>query len=195
MGLKQKVFGVIVFTLVSLCMFAIAHAAAEGESVFTKANIWYEDTGKPILINYHVGTMIPVGTKVKIDAMGKDTIKFTTGSGVTLTFQNAKKYSTITLQELFDRYFSKESVVKGWGGVYGKFNGKEKDNVKKGTIAEGMSKEAVAMAYGYPPSHRTAALTSDEWAYWDNRYASFRVVFKDNRVSAIERSAPRRGRK
>jgi len=53
-----------------------------------------------------------------------------------------------------------------WGGLYSKFNGEEKENIKKGTIAEGMSKEAVLMAYGYPPSHRTAALASDEWAYW-----------------------------
>jgi hypothetical protein len=57
--------------------------------------------------------MIPVGTKVKIDLCKKDKIKFTTSSGVTLVFWNAPKYSTISLQELFDRYFAKENQAGG----------------------------------------------------------------------------------
>ena len=192
MKFTQKLqVGILFFFACGVIVGSLYAVSPEGETYYTKANIWYEDTTKPIIINYHKGTIIPVGTKVKIDAFAKNEIKFTTELGVTLVFLNASKYSTIKLQELFDRYFSKENVLAGWGGLYTKFSGKEKEDIKKGIIAEGMSKEAVLMAYGYPPSHRTAALTNDEWAYWNSRFVSFRVIFKNNRVNSIERGVRR----
>jgi len=188
---QKLVAGILFFLVCGFIVGALYAAGPEGETYYTKANIWYEDAVKPIMVNYHKGSMIPVGTKVKIDAFKKNEIKFTTESGVTLVFVNAGKYSTIGLQELFVRYFSKENVLAGWGGAFAQFSGKERENIKDGKIDKGMSKEAVAMAYGYPPSHRTPSLSSDEWAYWDSRFVSFRVVFKNNRVSAIERGVRR----
>ncbi len=189
---RRAFFTGIVVLLAGACMCSIAFAAApEGEAYYTKANIWYEDAEKPILVNYHTGIMIPVGTKVKIVTFKKDKMQFATESGVTLTFVNSPKYSNITLQELFDRYFSKESVA-GWGGPLSRFNGKERDHIKKGTIGEGMSKEAVAMAYGYPPGHRTPSLAGDTWAYWDSRFISFLAHFQNNRLTKIERGVRRR---
>ncbi|MFA5087665.1 MAG: hypothetical protein WC552_01370 [Candidatus Omnitrophota bacterium] len=193
MGFRQKlVVGVVLVLACGFAASAAQAAAPEGETYYTTANIWYEDAEKPISVNYHKGTMIPAGTKVKIDLCKKDKIKFTTESGVTLVFLNSSKYSTIKLPELFDRYFSKDNPTGGLNIFFSKFNAKEKENIKKGTIAEGMSKEAVLMAYGYPPSHRTPDLKSDTWAYWDNRFVSFRAVFKDNRLIAIEHSAPKK---
>jgi len=178
--MKKLIWNLLAINLAALAgisAFSCAYAAApEGETYYTKANIWYENA-KPIKVNYHRGTMILVGTEVKIDAFKRNEIKFTTSSGVTLVFQNDPKYSTINLQKLFDRYFSKENILTARGGLYRKFSKKEKEHIKEGTIEEGMSKEAVLIAYGYPPSHRTTALTSDEWAYWDSRFSSFRVIF------------------
>jgi len=49
-----------------------------------------------------------------------------------------------------------------------------------------MSKEAVIAAYGYPPKHRTPALTSNAWTYWDARYERRIVTFKNNKIAKIE---------
>lgn len=178
----KKVIAVTVFFIVSLFVLNSAYAVSPGETYYTKCNIWYEDAAKPISVNYHKGAMIPVGTKVKIDACKGRKIKFTTDKAVTLTFVNDPKYSSISLQELFDRYFSKGDV---W--TFFKFNAKERANIEKGTIAVGMSKEAALAAYGYPPSHQTPNISSDTWKYWNSRFVNFLVIFKDNRVSEIER--------
>jgi hypothetical protein len=69
------------------------------------------------------------------------------------------------------------------GGPYQRFSEKEKRNIKLGEIEVGMSKDAVLMAYGYPPAHRTPSLESDQWVYWLNRFVNRPVVFRDGRVS------------
>ncbi len=193
MKLRQKLFAGMLGVLAGVYIFVAAGVAApEGETYYTKSNIWYEDAAKPIMVNYHKGTMIPVGTKAKIDVFKGDIIKFTTESKVTLTLLNSPKYSTIKLQELFDRCFSKENPA-GLIGMFSKFNAKEKEAIKSGEINEGMSQEAVLMAYGYPPSHKTPDLKSNTWAYWDNRFVGFWVIFKDGRVSSIERGRRSKG--
>ena len=48
----------------------------EGKMCFTQTNIWYEDPQKIYSTNYHVGTIIPVGTKVQIVRLKGDRIQF-----------------------------------------------------------------------------------------------------------------------
>ena len=38
-----------------------------------------------------------------------------------------------------------------------------------------MSKDAVLMAYGYPPDHKTPKLEDDTWSYWLGRSGAQRV--------------------
>ncbi|MBU4011616.1 MAG: hypothetical protein KJ882_12720, partial [Proteobacteria bacterium] len=60
------------------------------------------------------------------------------------------------------------------------------NNIKKGIVAIGMSKKAVIMAYGYPPTHKTPHLTSDVWQYWYARVNKVNVYFKNDKVFKIE---------
>jgi hypothetical protein len=91
-------------------------------------------------------------------------IQFTPdGSAQMFTIINNRKTSTISTEELFNRYFSAEEIQVG-GGEY-QVTEAERKNVKTGTIGLGMSKKAVLMAYGYPPTHKTPVLTSDIWYY------------------------------
>jgi hypothetical protein len=189
---QTLILGMLVLLMSTFVSVATCAAALDGEAYYTKTNIWYEDAGKPIAVNYHRGTMIPIGTKVTIVFCENEKIKFTTESGVTLVFWNAPKYSTISLQELFDRSFSKGNILTDPTRVYHKLSQKEKDYIKQGTVEPGMCKVAVLMAYGYPPSHRTPDIKSDTWSYWDGRFSSFRVVFRNNRVASIETGRPRR---
>lgn len=52
--------------------------------------------------------------------------------------------------------------------------------IKHGTVADGMSKSAVLVAYGYPPEHRTDSIYSNTWIYWSNKLHTFLVCFDDN---------------
>jgi hypothetical protein len=48
-----------------------------------------------------------------------------------------------------------------------------------------MSKDAVVMAYGYPPDHKTPSLKTDLWTYWENRLISITVQFADGKAAVV----------
>ncbi len=161
------------------------------ESYFTRTNIWFEHPEKIYSTNYHQGATIPVGTEVKIMRRGRQKIVFTDVSGVKYTLHYLKKHSTITMDKLFDRYFSTEDPMSA-GGKYSDFSPEEKSNIRHGVVDTGMSRDAVLMAYGYPPSHRTPNLSHSMWTYWDHRFKRVYVYFgEDNRVEYIrDRKGP-----
>ena len=74
------------------------------------------------------------------------------------------------------------------GADYAKFSQMEKDNIKAGTLAVGMSKDAVIMAFGYPPTHRTKTLAESTWTYWKSKFINFEIQFDDRgKVAFIEK--------
>lgn len=190
---KARKICVCMAALSLICLFGISAAFADspiGKTYFTRTNIWYENPHKIPSTNYHKGAILPAGTKVKIDRYGKNKIEFTAvDKGLTCTLIHMRKHSTISLQTFFDRYFSQENPMVG-GGVFHTFTKDEQGNIKNGTIAVGMHRDAVLMAYGYPPSHRTPVLSSDIWTYWLDRSRRVVVNFKDNRILNISRAYP-----
>jgi hypothetical protein len=146
--------------------------------------MWYENPKKILSTNYHRGTILPAGTKVTVDEVKGKKIRFTAGNGQEFEITFVKKHSSdeIDIWAHFRRYFSTKNPL-GKGGPYGRFSDKEKRNIKTGEIQVGMSKEAVLMAYGYPPAHRTPSLESDQWVYWIDRFVNRPVVFRNGRVS------------
>jgi hypothetical protein len=156
----------------------------EGKTFYTAANIWYEKPDKILSTNYHRGTILPVGTKVTVTEVRGKKIRFIDARGVGFAIEFVKKHSSaeIDLWAYFGRYFSTKNPL-GKGTPYQGFSEKEKRNIKSGEIAVGMSKEAVLMAYGYPPAHRTPSLEADQWVYWISRFINRPVVFHNGRVS------------
>lgn len=159
-----------------------------GKIYYTSVNIWYENPDKIPSTNYHKGAKLPIGTKVKIISVGDRKIQFVpVDTTVTFTIVQQRKHSKIKLKKLFDRYFSKKSVLDQGDYLH---NLTEKENVNNGTISPGMSKVAVIMAYGYPPSHKTPLLSSDLWHYWHSRFEMVDVYFKNNKLYKIESVEP-----
>jgi hypothetical protein len=158
-----------------------------GGAYYTKVNIWYEDPEEILSTNYHKGTIIPVGSNVKIVDFGSNRISFTKEdqAGVKFTIIDVTKYSLISMKELFNNYFSKDDP-RAPGGEFSKLSGREKENIEKGSLAEGMSKESAIIAYGYPPKHKTPDLVNDIWYYWSSRFHTEQVTFKDNKITKIE---------
>jgi hypothetical protein len=172
-----------------LCLVLVSFASAgwsqEGGKYYTRTNIWYEHPEKIYSTNYHKGTILPVGTAVKIIDSGRRKIRFTTDSGTAFTIVHVTKHNPITLQALQDRIFSKDDPMAR-GGKFNKFTKKEQENIKAGTIALGMRKDAVIMAYGYPPDHKTPSLEGNTWTYWESRFRRVVVRFgSDNKVVEI----------
>jgi len=196
----RRVF-VCVAVLSLVCLFGVSAAYAdnpEGKTYFSRANIWYENPENIPSTNYHKGAILPVGTKVKIVRYGRKTgknrgknrIEFTVvDKGLICTLIQIQKHSTINLRAFFDRYFSPKNPMAR-GGVFHTFTKDEQKNIKNGTIAAIMHRDAVIMAYGYPPSHKTPVLSSDIWKYWLDRFRRLVVTFRDDRIVSIARAYP-----
>ena len=164
-------------------IFSSASFAADGETYYTRMNIWYEKPEKIMSTNYHKGLILPVGTAVEILKKGKK-IKFRDkATGVEFRIILVSDYTNLTKQQFFDRYFSKDSILNS--SEYRSFSAQEKENIKNGTIEKGMSKAAVLVAYGYPPSHRTPSTESNVWKFWTSRLLTDDIHFENDRISRI----------
>lgn len=181
----RNFFFALLVLLAGNTLFGTAGWAEEGGPYYTRVNIWYEKPEKILSTNYHKGAIIPVGTEVEILKTG-DKISFvekSTGSKFKLVLVD--KYTDLSKQEFFDRYFSKENILQS--KEFTAFSDMEKKNIEDGQIDEGMSKEATLIAYGYPPSHRTPSTNSNTWTYWESRLITSMVQFKDNKIADIIR--------
>ena len=163
-------------------------AELEGKTFYTAANIFYEKPGKIYSTNYHKGKILPAGTKVTVTYAGGREIEFKDEKDEKFLLILKKKHTSesMTLRKYFDQYFSSESPVRP-GGPFAGFTESEQWNIKNGMIEKGMSRAAVLMAYGYPPTHETPDLSADKWAYWIGSLHAkpVYVYFKDDRVYRI----------
>jgi len=154
-----------------------------GKTYYTQVNIWFEKPKKIYGTNYHVGAIIPVGTKVKITEIRSSKLYFTDlKTNIKYRIINKTKHNNITMTDLLNKWFSKTDIMAA-GGKFSKFSEKEQKAIRIGIVENGMSKDAVLMAYGYPPTIRTTSLESDRWTYWRNRWITQVANFTDNKVS------------
>jgi len=183
-NLRRFFLGLFVFTL-GVSGLAAAGSAVEDGAYYTKQNIWYEKPMKILSTNYHKGAILPVGSQVEILKRNKKKIKFRDQqTGTTFRLVLVKDYTALNEQEFFDRYFSNENVLKG--APYASFSEMEKENIQNGTLQKGMSKNAVLMAYGYPPSHQTPSIKGAMWTYWKSRLVHFMVQFKGDQIDSLD---------
>lgn len=150
--------------------------------VYTQSNMW-ENSGHISSVNYSVGRKIPVNTEVKILSMSSGEIVFvdTRYPEVKLIFDNIEKYSKMETAALSRLYFRPNKVDLN------RFTKKEQAFIKSfnGFYKPGVTKEALLVARGYPPKHRTPTLAYDSWAYWRNKWVSKNIEFKNNKTVSV----------
>jgi hypothetical protein len=187
------------------CSFSAGATEQVSEKYFyTTANIWYESKGIQVdSANYHMGPFLQIGSKVKITEVGDGSaapenvlnvqsqdrfIRFEdeTGKPYKLVFVSMHAKAGTTVWDFFRQYFSENNPM-GEGGAFRSLTDEEQKSVLAGKITAGMSKAAVVMAYGYPPSHKTPSLQLDKWIYWDNWFKTRTVLFSDDKVKADPR--------
>lgn len=172
-----------------------------GKAFYITANIWYRKPDKIYSTNYHEGTILPIGTKVRIEQIveraqgddpfsgaGEHSIRFVDDNGrsYTMIFKGRHAADDMTIRDLFSQYFSEANPLAE-GGAFHSLPPNEQDNVRIGKISPCMSKAAVLMAFGYPPSHRTPTLQDNTWTYWESGKITTTIHFRDERVIRISR--------
>ncbi len=151
----------------------------EGNTVHTQLNFWVFE-GEHETTNYRMGSMIPVNSEVRIvDTTGRTITGEVTDSGQRFTIINVAEYTKKDLEGIYDRYF--DATPRSLDG----FSADEREAIEAGKIEEGMSKDAVLVARGYPPAHRTASTEVNSWRYWKGRHNTMVVQFEDGRVASI----------
>ena len=59
------------------------------------------------------------------------------------------------------------------------------ENIRRGEVVPGMSRQEVLFAYGPPPACRTPSLRNETWIYWIAPEQTIRVVFRNDKVRNI----------
>jgi len=182
----QKVIIALAFlTVVPSChkLPVLAEPETVNKELYTRVNIWYE-AGKQDRImstNYHVGQILPAGTHVMVTEKVGDRIYFRdTEKGNTYCLRYARNHTVVPMSEYFDRMFGSSNVLEKEA-----FTEQELQAIRAGRVEPGMSKEAVLVAYGYPPAHKTPSLESNMWTYWTNRFNRRIVRFEGERVAEV----------
>ena len=148
---------------------------------YTAVNIWHYKPMRIYSTNYHTGTILRVGTRCRVTSVNEKGIEFETADGKQFRILHIPRHTKVSVQEMFGRYFTKKNEM-GPGGKFENFTPKERDAVRGAVIHPGMRKEAVLMAYGYPPEHRTPSLDEDTWVYFKGLYVPFTIQFENGRT-------------
>lgn len=135
-------------------------------------------------VNYQKGPIIPFNAKVEILDKGSSEVEFkVVETGKTYSFENDDDKSGYSTWELFQKFFSKNDQKS----KLAELTKKERRRVLGAEIKRGMSKDAVRMAIGPPPPHKTPSLNSSTWTYWNGRVDTMSVKFDDDdKVQKIE---------
>ena len=153
--------------------------ATKGDKLFTQFSLYYEK-GHHLTTNYRVGILVPINTGVEFVKANKKTITVKIPSYTAeVDFENVENYSGEKIDGIFKRTFGREAVELSG------FTEGEQSAIKRGVVEVGMRKAAVLKALGFPPSHKTPALSMDQWRYWKNRFNTLLVSFENDKVITI----------
>jgi outer membrane protein assembly factor BamE (lipoprotein component of BamABCDE complex) len=134
-------------------------------------------------VNYQRGTLIPVGTPVQVTRVTNKGVVFEAPNHPPITL--VLKYGRRQLS--LDDYLDRILVATDPRRALARLPKRTRTAIEEGRVEPGMTREQVLMAIGYPPAHRTPTLSSPEWLYWRNRWETFTVRFKGDRVTSVSR--------
>ncbi len=155
----------------------------EGQGpTFLMTNLHADARRRLSSINYSSprgGTLLPICTPVTLERIQGRVITFradTTG----LRYQYVLHRSTrVPVEEHVQRYFGTQCPnIQA-------MSPEDQAGIQNGQVYQGMTKQGVIMAIGYPPEHATPTLQGDVWKYWATNSNRFEVYFTNGIVSGI----------
>jgi hypothetical protein len=150
-----------------------------GDNYYTQIVFRYEKNAHRTT-NYRRGDTISINTPVKLVGINKRMITIElVESGQKIIINNIPKHTGQDIATIFDRYLAMNKVDLS------QFNALEKKHIDAGTVAKGMRKKAVIVAFGYPSSTETAGIEADKWVYWSHRFNKLHVKFVGDKVAEV----------
>ncbi|RKH65871.1 hypothetical protein [Corallococcus llansteffanensis] len=157
-----------------LALGLLTALGAQAETLFAQANFLINKR-QLSAVNYRAkGTLLPVGTKIEVLDRDDDEITCRVLDPSQAEFRVVTHRSLgKPLAVLFAGFFAPTDPAARIAAL----SPEDQKQVKSGELARGMSREAVLLAIGPPPPHRTPSLKSDRWTYWSSKLSTFEVVF------------------
>ena len=154
--------------------------------LYTCCNLHYEE-GAINDANYHVGSLLPLGTPVHVESAGNHWVKIQVLNGYMTFHQDYGRE-----QESFSQYVNKLFVAEDPRVRLATFPLDVQQAIIESRVERGMTREQVIMAVGYPPTHRTPSLAANEWVYWSSRFRTYTVTFDGGagKVARVSTGAP-----
>lgn len=149
------------------------------DGVYTLTNL-HPDSPKPYLysINYQRADLLPVCTPVRLVQPADDRV-------TVVDLKTGREYLFIqhkASQERFDEIIRMYFGRKCPDLDAMQLTEVEREGIRKGEALPGMRRQAVILAIGYPPRHRTPSLDSDRWIYWQSKFVTDTVLFENGVV-------------
>jgi len=144
--------------------------------VYTQVPIWIIKNNIAYGTNYSNGKLIPINTRAWVVAVNDNVIKFRVENKVYL-YHIMSRHSRLKTQSMLSRLFATAPVDLS------RFSARIRESIQRAEILDGMTKEEVLLARGYPPFHRTKSVESDTWKYWNASRATRTLTFTNNRVN------------
>ena len=175
---KMIVMGLSVFVLASCGSNPVMDLSGKdminSSGVYTLVNL-HPDMSRSLLyaVNYQLPGLIPLCTEVTFLKASNRKLKFkvnSTGQEFTYVYHKA---AVEPLTSHLTHFFGREcntSKVKKMSAV-------DKKGIKNGVPLKGMSRDAVVLAMGIPPRHKTPDLSAVARKYWKNRFDTMDVEF------------------
>lgn len=147
---------------------------------YTAFNLWVPANSTLYSVNYKGGgDLLPAGSPIHdltIDKEG-NTITFQTIDDRLITIRFEPKWHPgSSVADYAKQLVSSHDFKRITHGM----SEAEITAIKGGKIVDGMSKDAVLVAYGFPPERGTATLAGHQWTYWRGRFRSQAICFNDN---------------
>ncbi len=147
--------------------------------IYTLTNMHSDARGRVYSTNYTTNSRIPVCTQVTIDVVSDRQIRFRnaqTGQRHTYIMHRSAR---APMDQHLSRYFGTACPDVS------RLSSEDQSGIQQGSVYQGMTKQGVILALGYPPEHRTPSLEQDVWRYWSTRNRSFEVYFSNGIVTGI----------
>ena len=169
----------------TLCMLAViacilvspsllmAGSEMDGKEMYLLTNVWFERPDSISSLNFHKGSMLRAGSKVKIKKVTGGSIRFTMLKSPDIEFRirfSSKYHPGLKCIDYAKLHFSPEDPLRG--AEYAAFTPDEKKAVDLGNPIKGISKKAMLMTFGYPPGHKTPSRELNNWYYWTSRWVT-----------------------
>lgn len=179
MKLRNILLSLVSILFVSSCASSVPDFRV-GKTYYTQFSIRFEGD-RYYSTGYQRGQLLPINSSVTIDKINEKIIAVTLPSGQKLSIINMKKHTSESVDDYFGKIF--DDSLKNLS----KFSKLEKEAILKGEIKNGMRKDAVIAAVGYPPKIATSSVDDNEWTYWQSKFSKYRVVFKNGKVTNFDK--------